>query len=345
MSTDINKYIKDTEHNILLNDRSVDGTFAFATDTGKLFLSDNNRWVVWEPKSKQSRFEYPGLDLVLDSQPLVLIDATDMSTMYNNTNTRLSDLDATESQVARIDNLVTCKHNLQQPTFIQQPTCVKNLFGNLPGIRFDNKQTLFSQTGSTRDTGSFTLMLVMRNHTIHETWNTPRADVSLQSRRGICGDYNYRSITTGKTFGLAVYEQPTYIRYHLNGGNINSDSNAHTISSGSDDDLNDVGIDPHNDPLIITLIGDGNTRLEKQTMSHMSINGGLFGGQKVFPEGDFFELTSFALGTGARAGSTTYSGGLDVGYCVLFNDVLTPNQLNILGSHLADKFNTTWKNF
>lgn len=345
MSVDINKYIKDTEHNILLNDRTVDGTFAFATDTGRLFLSDNNRWIVWEPKSKQSRFEYPGLDLVLDSQPLVLIDATDMSTMYNSTNTRLSDLDADESQVARIDNLTTCKYNLQQPSFTRQPTCVKNLFGNQPGIRFDSQQTLFSQTAPMRDTGSFTLMLVMRNHTIHNTWETPRADVSPPIRRGICGDYNYRSVSNTKSFGLALFEQPTYLRYYLNGARINSDANYLDINVNTDNNLNDVGVDPHNDPMIITYIGDGNTRLEKQTMAHLSFNGGLYSSQRMNSGGDFYELTSFALGTGGRAGSTTYDGDLDVGYCVLFNDVLTSAQLNTLGNHLADKFNTTWKNF
>lgn len=350
MNIDISSYIKDTEANIMQLDRSTDGLFAFATDTGRIYMSESGHWVRFTPGDISSETDYTEAGVKFTAPVLACLDFTDPSTMYTSTNVRLSDINTDNVQVNRIEGLHGSVYTPRQDTFSAQPVLKRNLFNGAPGLSLPPGS--FLQDGNNLKTykNRFTVMIVMRLQPSYTNGLNPSSNELILpgiEKSGLFCSYNVTSNREGNTASIACtvsQQSQTQLRVRCAGGG-NSFSKDYYYNTGKYNALQATGVDiARGDPFILTYTCEGSNIDATDSKLMFSL-----GGNTWYDKSNSVRkaptLTGLWLGRNHFNDGTITYGGIDLGYCLMLNDCLGASQLNSVGNMLATKFGTTWENF
>ena len=343
----ISNYISDTKQNILASDSSVN-TFAHAVDTNELLLKQQTGWMQWTPPHNSGVYQLPGSDVYVQNGPLTHIDISDTSTQLIGTdkqNVRNTN-DTIKQLVPQVGHW-----NMGPATTTGAPVLHSDLINNLPGLRFTEESSLVTTDPHVRNRpyhGDFTVFLVIKLIKYYNDWgdSTIRDSLDINLDGTLWGSHNtHRGVDSigGHVIGLGYDYSSTIIYLRPHGI---SRTHSHHLQIKNTEEPYLSGVDLLTTPMVICC------------KFHSSHNGLSFADETtdvdLFTVGDSI-LSLNVCNYNKYTQSTTNQvhvlnpiriggdGAFDLGEFILFNNKLTAQEENLIGSHLANKWGSVWQ--
>jgi len=159
---DIKSYIKDTQANILARNSTESGIWAFASDTGNIFVSDSGGWLQYnsDEVTGSTTLTHNNVDIQLPYTALGHFDATDTQSLKTTANKTVDD----RSSVGEWESTDNGKYTLEATRLSQAPAYVVNGMGSgKPGVDFHNTRLTTPVRENTHtNSGDFTVFMVTR---------------------------------------------------------------------------------------------------------------------------------------------------------------------------------------
>jgi len=362
----ISKYVRDTEHNILRSDKSISGVWSFAVDTGSMFLTYQGSLIQWNPRDKKlSNYTIGTNDYTC--QPIIHIDASDLSTLKNSNFQTPSDGDS-------VVQITSVAHGgagaFEQQTGSRTPTFKHSSLGSdLHSIRFSNGAFMDTDSlfNTTTHHGAFTVMMVLRFLPTFKNWDRyGKTDSTPGTNEWLNG------LAKGSSFNTGLFHGTTSQRYTLHGSNIGAgmrwysynnnwrvepgmSGNGVYVADNQEGDLDNRMWSSYTNPI---------ESLGKDALSDTIILCWEFPDSRENPRGAHYIRVSTA-GKARKYDTTVYypslikgftvgnwrgwftgdGGHFDLGEMLVFNNSFDRTSLNTLGTHLSNKWDTPWVNF
>lgn len=363
----ISKYVRDTEYNILRSDKSVSGVWSFAVDTGNIFLTYQGSLIQWNPRDKKlTNYSIGSHDYTC--QPIVHIDASDITTLKNQNFQTPEDGHSVvqATSIARGGAAV-----VEQLTGSKTPVFRQNGLGSgLHSLRFSNGA--YMNTDSTFNTtthhGAFTVMMVLK---FLPTWTNFDRYGKTDTIPGT-NEWLLDSMNPGNVLNAGLFHGTVSKRYTSYSSNIgagmrwNSYLNNWRVEPGisgnglyvTDNQEGDWENrmwsnytnplqDYNSDPLVDTIILSfefPDTRDNPRGSHTVRVSTG--GRARTYAMNVYYPSLVKGLSIGYWRGWFTGDGGhFDLGEMLVFNNIFDRTSMNNLGTHLSNKWGTTWVDF
>ena len=373
----IRSYIKDTQHNILQRDGTEQGTWAFASDTGNIFVSHGGGWLQYNSASStgETVLTHNNTTTQLPYTSLGHFDATDQDTLITPSKSSVDDQEA----VSRWKSTNNGIFSLDAQRISQTPIYLTDGMGTgLPGVDF-KKTKLVSPAVQNEHTytGNFTTFMVLKFHpiwlngdkynvgytqTAYPGWEgTNERNPDAPNSFGIYGPCTLTNDRSSIGAGIIDYydaNHASYRRYRYPRGgldNVDTFSTASLFTNTYDSKFGTSGMSEE--------------RLESQV--HAYIRGlGLNWGDRMIlswrsqsaDKNNLGGSTDFqCAGNGYNAhyggtmgdhvlrglsigqGNNSESGGwMIVGEMIIFNNYITNDDMDKIGNYLSLKWSTPW---
>lgn len=342
----ISKYISDTKGNILKADVS-NNTFAHAIDTNELLLKRDDSWIEWRFDHNTGFYQLPGTDIVLNHTPLTHLDISDTNTKIHNSDG--FDIRGTSMPVDRV-YAQAGSWSMSNNSDRKPPSYHDNLINNMPGLNFTINDSLVTTDHHARQRvyhGEFTAFIVVELHKYYENLDTNTLHDSMDlgiegmlwgSHAVHHGSDNLGGSNVGVWYDRGVgyiYIRPMGLGMHQ--------SHAAQIRNVNEPFLS--GIDLTLKPMVICSqyhaahngVGYSNesSDVDMDVSSNIATvnvcNYQFYTGQS---NGYMHTLNGLRFGA---------KGGFNLGEYMLFNSVLSIDEINNVGSHLATKWGSVWQ--
>ena len=381
MSTqDITKYSKDTKHNILKATSQL-GDIAYATDTGELMIRRNNGWFAYTHDEMLGTHTLSGTSVQLNRPVLCHLDATATDTIFNNQLAPAEYGQTVRSWRCPDD---CGPYDLSQSVKSRQPTYVQDGINGKPAVYFTGNKAPHIGTDLNTErpeqntrihANGVTCFIVMQHEPKWKNWN----DVSDVTSQNAWGQDNLNevipdAITAHGLWGSKVAQMTSndsriyisqilgdttdyYMSSQFNGakGCTTYDTDdliqAYGTNGRSYPDLQ-LPVDPRKQAMILAVrygAGQymGGINSATSLSLDQSINGKIFNKQtnngmktgllKGLILGSCFRDSSYAY-------AMQYASRMKVGEFLLFDGVLSNNEFDQVGAHLATKWEMPWSN-
>lgn len=346
----ISKYISDIKGNILKADVS-NNTFAHAIDTNELLLKRDGSWIEWRFDHNTGFYQLPGTDIVLNHTPLTHLDISDTNTKIHNSDG--FDIRGTTMPIDRL-HAQTGNWSMSNNSDQQPPSYHDNLINNKPGLRFTQNNSLVTTDQHARQRvyhGNFTVFIVVELHKYYENLNTNELHDSMDriidgmfwGSHAVHGGYdnnggNNIGLWYDRTFSSStgyLYIRPMGLGMHqshhaqvksnnepyLSGTDLSitpmvicSQYHAAYNGVGYSNESSDVDMSPASNIASVNVCNYQFYSAQSNGYMH-TLNGLRFGGK----------------------------GGFNLGEYMLFNNTLSVDEINSVGSHLATKWGSVWQ--
>lgn len=340
----IDRFHKCTESQIFSKlSPDTDGVFAYATDTGSLYVSHNGGWVISNLETGVENYEYAGVKI----NPLIHVDATNT----NSVKTIDGDNAGNNDKIHQWQDLTGRNDLTSEQT--AAPVLSASAINGKPGIDFSTIGTL---PGSRYPSNRYGL-------DSHQLTSRPQPNRSLHHLTSfvVCymptakpwGDADVRPSSTHHNNQLALpivsttntpdfYSNPAwyvgYKRYNANldrwyvgsGGAYNYLDNY--VDLGPTYQSSEVRVAPK-----ILWSTASYTCPTHRAFTYTGINGG----HRLVNRSDGYDQVSQPDYRGVTVGVDGYN---IVGEVLLCDQAMTGVELNKIGSYLSNKWNITWTN-
>ena len=378
---DIKSYIKDTQQNILERDSSESGIWAFASDTGSIFVSQDGGWLEYASHNSKGTSTLSVNDETINIPHGLIahLDAKQTDTRRSTANTPIEN----QAAVGGWDSTSQAILNVQADRTSMAPTYLSNGLGsNRPGIQFKRTALVSPMEQNIHTyTGNFTVFMVLKFEPIWLNGDVYRVGYKVDDDH--TGGTNQLIGTPPTHFGLyssadnggsgadpltigASLENSyatnywNYMRFKnaLGGANsvtatttdtlfapqYNSDTGA---GVGNEDsqvhaNLRNVGLNM-GDRMIFTWQYTSADRMSRGDMS-VSVAGkaGTYGWSGSYGGAGDYVLRGLKVGGNPHQ---VDGGWFTLGEMLVFDDNMGTNYLNQVGDYLSTKWSATWIDF
>jgi hypothetical protein len=346
----ISDYISDTKSNILASQASVN-TFAHAVDTNELLLKQSNGWTQWRLDHNTGAYQLPDTSIVLQHAPLTHVDVSDTRTQLLGTDQQ--DIRHTDNQLKQLVPQ-TGAWTMSPCDDSSTPVVLNNSLNGLTSLRFNATASLITSDLNVRTRpyhGDFTAFTVVKLIRYYNDWD----DITLNSSEDknldgmIWGSHNTHGGYDGQggQYVGAWFDHVTTAFYIRPTGNGLHQSHQAIISNTNEPYLS--GVDLLEMPIVICSQYHSShnslshkhqtTDPDLHTTGGSTISVNVCNYQKVVYQDNYGPQYACIL-NGLRFGG---EGGFDLGEFVLFNSALERDEINTVGSHLANKWGSVWQ--
>lgn len=376
---DIKSYIKDTQQNILESDSSESGIWAFATDTGSIFVSHEGGWLEYaSDRSKgTSTLSLNDETYNIPHGLIAHLDAKQTDSITSTANTAIENLAAVGSWSSTDQAIL----NLEADRTSQAPTYLSNGLGSgRPGIQFRRTSltTPLEQSQHTY-TGNFTVYIVMK---FEPTWLNGdyhrkgffADDEHIGGQNELIGSppthmgiyssaVESDAVKDPLTIGSAIENKYagnywSYFRWRCGMGGHGTDTHTTNDATFAPQWNSDTNPDPgeaikqgqvHESLRNLGMNLDDRMILCWQYKSADRLSPGLLtksvaGSGRII---NYDDLGDYVLRGLKIGGNANYEDGgwMTVGEFLVFDEMLSTNHLNVVGNYLSTKWSATWVDF
>lgn len=340
----IDKFHKCTEAQIYTKlSPDTDGVFAYATDTGSLYVSHNGGWVIADLGTGVKNYQYAGVDI----NPLVHVDATNTSslrTIDDVSGENQSKIHEWKDLSGRNDLIALSKTNM--------PTLSANAINGKPGVDFSTAGQIFNHVNAHNDnneggcqftskhTPNRTLKHVTCFVVTHMPSQVPWDEATFPDRTNSHNKFALPLVATTNVYknsSMSVWYMgykrygKTLDRYYVgSGGTYNYRNNY------QDQGVTTMSSEVRVAPKILWATGTFSDP-EHKSILYSGINGA----GRLTNRGHDSDVHTppdmACISVGMDAHSL-------IGEVLLCDQSMTGAELNKIGSHLSNKWNITWSN-
>ena len=376
---DIKSYIKDTQQNILTRDSTEQGIWAFASDTGNIFVSNAGGWLQYnsDTSTGNTTLIHNNVTTQLPFAALGHFDASDVNTLTSPSKSPVSDLES----VGRWKSTDNGMFALEAQRISQTPMYLAEGMGtNLPGVDFAGTKLISPMIQNKHTyTGDFTTFMVLKFKPVwlngdysptgvtdanHPGWEGTNERVGNPPVHiGIYGSCTNTDDRSSIGAGIEEHRAAThhsYFRYRLpRGGHHTPNTYAYTnvftstYNSKTATGYNEFDENRRKSQVHANLRNIGLNWGDRMILSWRSqspIKNTLSGSVDFQIAGDALNIhPTWSLGDhvlrGLSIGQGTAGedgGWMTVGEMFVFNNYVNNSNMNKIGDYLSTKWSTPW---
>lgn len=367
----IRSYKKDTHSNIVNSSSIEDGQWAFAVDTGSIFLSRDGGWIEWSADSRTGSHTFTDTSdqqITLPYSPIAHLDAANLNSMLTARGVAPSDGDS----ISEWQSVNSGTYTVKQPRASERPEYDANGLGTgRPAVHFKGTTMATGEEFNSKSNhGDYTVIMALRlnkvmlnndrymqggtSYTDKPQTNQVISDIPDFSLFGSAVDSYAQSGTSGLSSSIEFkYDTNTfnYLEWLLMGGNVYwDDLNLVDIYTG-DGDVAEGGFDGSLHAGLRALGAGVDTnwiltfRVASRSLnSHGLIERAICGGaytHRYTTNIGTFSMRGLGIGI-ANTAMTPRGGNFMLGEMFVYNDLIETGHLNQIGSYLSAKWSAPW---